>query len=133
MSIIPEIELLRERLRGEGYCSFRGRDMQLVDGLDEDLAALRMALDGGGDDGHSRKRFFARYLLGLAWTPETSDLDVRSHAFLGFVAVARIGYGERMTETPTKTMNDALSKVVKRLHYPLEVMRSACAGMRRIR
>ena len=27
-----------------------------------------------------------------------------------------------MTETPTKTMNDALSKVVKRLHYPLEVM-----------
>ena len=27
-----------------------------------------------------------------------------------------------MTETPTKTMNDALGKVVKRLHYPLEVM-----------
>ena len=27
-----------------------------------------------------------------------------------------------MTETPTKTMNDALSKVVKRRHYPLEVM-----------
>ena len=40
----------------------------------------------------------------------------------GSVAVARIGYVGRMTETPTKTMNDALSKIVKRLHHPLEVM-----------
>ena len=43
MSIIPEIELLRERLRGEGYCSFRGRDLQLVDGLDEYLAGKQPA------------------------------------------------------------------------------------------
>ncbi len=39
-----------------------------------------------------------------------------------FCCRARIGYGGRMTEIPAKTMNDVLSKVVKRLHYALEVM-----------
>jgi hypothetical protein len=29
-----------------------------------------------------------------------------------------------MTEALKKTMNDAMSKVLKRLHYPIEVMRS---------
>ena len=77
------------------------------------------------------------------WTPERlihwgADIGANSGVFVtqllqrfrhpghgyrsGSVAVARIGYGGWMTETPTKTMNDALSKVVKRLHYPLEVM-----------
>ena len=40
----------------------------------------------------------------------------------GSVALTRIGYDGRMMEASPKTMNDALSKVVKRLHYPLEVM-----------
>jgi hypothetical protein len=37
-----------------------------------------------------------------------------------FVALTRIGYRERMTAPLKKTMNDALRKVVKRLHCPLD-------------
>ena len=36
--------------------------------------------------------------------------------------MSRFSYGERMTEALKKTMNDAQSKVVKRRHYPIDVM-----------
>jgi len=37
-----------------------------------------------------------------------------------------------MTQTLTKTMNDAMSQVLKRLHYPIEVM-LVCVRWRRTR
>ena len=40
----------------------------------------------------------------------------------GSVAVSRIVYREGLTEGEKKTMNEALGKVLKRLHYPIEVM-----------
>ena len=40
----------------------------------------------------------------------------------GSVAIGRCSYPGLMTEPLKKTMNDALGKVLKRLHYPIEVM-----------
>lgn len=79
---ISRIEQLRELLRREGYCNFKGRELQLGSELEQDRESLRAVFGEAQDDGLSRKRFFGRYLLGPTWTPQMFDLDVRSHAFL---------------------------------------------------
>ncbi len=39
----------------------------------------------------------------------------------------------KKTKTPRTTLAPGLAKVLKRLHYPLEVIRRACDGMWPIR
>ncbi|OTP66571.1 hypothetical protein PAMC26577_37415 [Caballeronia sordidicola] len=39
----------------------------------------------------------------------------------------------KKTETPRKTLAAGIARVLKRLHYPLDVMRCACGGTSRTR
>lgn len=78
----PDADQMRDRLRTQGFCTYKGKDLLLAGDFDHDKRVLESVFDDARDDGPARRRYYGRYLLCPGWTCEMLDLDVRSHAFL---------------------------------------------------